>query len=140
MRTRTPLAALAVLTTTLLSATAAPAQAQASAAPLITPRRLALSLTGFGRGARIDTLHIDRTASAIDRDATLDMDTDHANQGQRYTRFGGSGTLYEAIRLPATARTGSAPRWVYVMATAFPTTGAAQEVYKRDTAGPGQHL
>src|ERR671937_2282312 len=98
MRTRTPLAALAVFTTTLLSATAAPAQARTSAAPLIAPRRLALSLKGFGRGARITDVHIDRTASAIDRDSTLDTVTDHANQGRRYTRFGGSGTLYEAIR------------------------------------------
>src|SRR5918912_729741 len=110
MHIRTPLAALAILTTTLLSATAAPAQAQTPTAPLIAPRRLALSLTGFGRGARITNVHIDRTASAIDRDATLDTTTDHANQGRRYTRFGGSGTLYEAIRLPATARTGSTPR------------------------------
>ena len=134
MRTRTPLAALAVLTTTLLSATAAPAQAQTPAAHPIAPRRLALPVTAFGRGARITAVHVDRTASAIDRDSTLDTDTRHANQGRRYTRFGGLGTLYEAIRLPATARTGSTPRWVYVMATAFPTTGAAQEVYKRDTA------
>jgi hypothetical protein len=134
MRTRTPLAALAVLTTTLLSTTAAPAQAQTPAARLIAPRRLALPVTAFGPGARITGVHIDRTVSAIDRDATLDTTTDHAHQGPRYTRFGGSGTLYEAIRLPATARTGSTPRWVYVMATAFPTTGAAQAVYKRDTA------
>src|SRR5947209_16899732 len=123
MRTRTPIAALAVLTSTWLSATAAPAQAQTLAAHLIAPRRLALPVTAFGRGARITDVHIDRTASAIDHDATLDTTTDHANQGLRYTRFGGSGTLYEAIRLPATAGTGSTPRGVYVMATAFPTTG-----------------
>jgi hypothetical protein len=124
--------ALLLLGPALLAA--APAHAQSPQAPLIAPGRLALPITAFGAGAQITHLHIDRTASAIDYDSTLSTTSYPSHQGHRYTLFHGSGTLYEDAVLPATRLTGSATRRVGFMATAFPTTGAAQVVYARDTA------
>jgi hypothetical protein len=136
---RTPKTIFALAALALGLSTLSPVQAQtrmhtqSPQAPLIAPGRLALPVTAFGAGAQITNQHIDHTANAIDHDRTLFDGTNPSNQGRRYTRFGGSGTLYEEIRLPATALTGAAPRWVGFMATAFPTTGAAQVVYARDT-------
>jgi hypothetical protein len=100
----------------------------------IVPGRLALPASAFGRDAVIIGRRIDRTAHAIDDEDILGTNGIHDRYGSLYISLHGSGSLYEQVALPATALTGDKERDIFYVATAFPTTGAAQAAYRGDTS------
>jgi plastocyanin len=77
---------------------------------------------------------------AINSEAILASTATEERQGSLYHSLGASGSLFERVILPGTAGTGGAPRFVHFMATAFPTTEAAQAAWRGDTSFLGSYL
>lgn len=121
----------------VLAATTHGAHAGApSAATLIAaanPRVLELDRDAYPAGAVITHRHVDATAAAVDAEQLFGPPN---REGERYRQLRFAGALYESVRLP---RFHGASRRLSLMATIFPSAGAALHALTHDAAPRGCH-
>jgi len=95
--------------------------------------QLGLTVDGFPGRATLTDRRIDYSARAVDRESLLAIAPAHSTQGRRYAAAGFYGSFYQYTLLPRyTVGTVRYGRSVQLMATIFPSAGAAAQAWQDD--------